>query len=324
MCPGQLKIFSPKKLSTRSKIKFPVILLFGPTGVGKTDLIFSLFKDSFEIINADSMQVYQGLDIGSAKPSPSFRSLIPHHLFDIRTPDCQFNAGDFVTLADKHVKETASRGNIPVISGGTAFYFRNYLFGLPESPRVNAEVRKDLQRDLHQKGLALLYEELKRTDPLRAGQINSRDSYRILRALEVFRSTGISLSSYTVPAAVRSDIQPLVIGLQRDRKELYTRINKRVDIMFRDGLVEEVKHLIAEGYSQADPGMRGIGYKEFFLQRRTGELTRTGVSALIKQNSRRYAKRQMTFFKKMPGVLWFHPDERKKIKEVVERFLIHT
>ncbi len=319
-----MKIFSPKKLSTKSKIKFPVILLFGPTGVGKTDLIFSLFKDSFEIINADSMQVYRGLDIGSAKPDPSLRTLIPHHLFDIRTPDCQFNAGDFVALADKLVKEIVSRGNIPVISGGTAFYFRNYIFGLPESPGGNAEVRKDLQKELHQKGLPVLYGELSRIDPVRAGQINPGDSYRIIRALEVVRSTGVSLSSYRVPTEVRPDIQPLVLGLQRDRGELYERINQRVDAMFRDGLVEEVKRLIDEGYSPEDPGMRGIGYKEFFLQSRTGELTRTGVYALIKQNSRRYAKRQMTFFKKIPGVLWFHPDEKKKMKEVVERFLIHT
>jgi len=307
-------------LSTKSEINFPVILLFGPTGVGKTDLIFSLFREKFEIINADSMQVYRGMDIGSAKPDPSFCSLIPHHLIDIKTPDCQFSAGEFVPLANKTIKEIISRGKLPVISGGTAFYFRNYLFGLPESPHVDISVRNKIQLELSLRGLPSLYEELQKLDPKRAGKINPRDRYRISRALEVYRFTGRPISSYRVSAKMRSDIIPLIIGLQRERSELYSRINTRVDEMFKNGLIEEIKRLISMGYRSIDPGMKGIGYREFFFQNRTGELTRTGVAELIKQNSRRYAKRQITFFTKIPGVRWFHPDDSRKIKKVLEEF----
>ncbi len=261
------------------------------------------------------------MDIGSAKPDSSLRSRIPHHLFDILTPDCQFNAGDFVALADETVEKVLSRGNIPVISGGTAFYVRNYIFGLPESPRGDAEVREELQRELQQRGLPDLYEELERRDPVRAHQIHFRDSYRIVRALEVIRTTGIPFSAGRVSETVRPELMPLILGLQRDRQELYRRIDTRVDDMFRSGLVEEIKFLLQSGYVQEDPGMRGIGYREFFFQGRTGELNRPGVVDLIKRNSRRYAKRQITFFKKIPGVLWFHPDDTDGISSAVNIFL---
>ncbi len=287
-------------------------------------MIFSLFREKFEIINADSMQVYRGMDIGSAKPDPSFCSLIPHHLIDIKTPDCQFSAGEFVPLADKTIKEIISRGKLPVISGGTAFYFRNYLFGLPESPRVEISVRNKIQLELRLRGLPSLYQELQKLDPQRAGEINPRDRYRVSRALEVYRFTGRPISSYRVSVKMRSDITPFIIGLQRERSELYSRINTRVDVMFKNGLVEEVKRLISMGYRSTDPGMKGIGYGEFFLQRRTGEMTLSDVSDMIKQNSRRYAKRQITFFNKIPGVRWFHPEDSRKIRKVLEEFCLRN
>ncbi len=309
-------------MSTKSKTKFPVILLFGPTGVGKTDLVFSLFKEKFEIINADSMQVYKGMDVGTAKPGKLLQSQIPHHLLDIKTPDCQFNAGDFVSLADRAVKEILSRKNIPVITGGTAFYFRNYMYGLPESPGdTSVEMRKKLQQELHERGLPALYNELQHCDSVRAKQIHSRDRYRILRALEVIRSTGNAFSSFKVHDTIRENLNLLVIGLQRNREELYSRINRRVDSMFQNGLVSEVKRLLSEGYTFEDPGMRGIGYREFSIQKRAGEFTCSGIMALIKQNSRRYAKRQMTFFRKIPGVKWFHPDDIPAVEKTVTEFL---
>ena len=300
--------------------KYPVILLFGPTGVGKTDLIFKLFTDKFEVINSDSMQVYRGMDIGSAKPSTLVLDQIPHHLIDIMLPSEQFNAGIFVNLADRLIPEILGRGKIPVISGGTAFYFKSFLYGLPELPEVSSEVRESLQRELEKRGLESMYRELQKIDPVRAGQLEPGDSYRILRALEVFHSSGSTLSSYKVPESLRRGINPLVIGLTRSRNELYERINMRVDLMMHSGLQEEVKRLVEEGYTESDPGMKGIGYSEFFLQARTGEFTIQDVTELIKRNSRRYAKRQLTFFKKLPGVRWFIPED-EKISETVNSFL---
>ena len=264
------------------------------------------------------MQVYRGMNIGSAKPEPSLLAEIPHHLVDIRTPDYQFNAGEFVRLSDKLIPEILQRGRIPVLAGGTAFYFRNFLFGLPEAPSVSREIREEVLRDMQYSGLEILYRELKDKDPVRADQIHPHDQYRIIRALEVIRSTGKTFSRFNTSHTLRPGITPLILGLTRPREELYDRINRRVDRMFAEGLVSEVKRLIAEGYGSADPGMKGIGYSEFFLQSETGEMTVSTVADLVKRNSRHYAKRQLTFFKKIPGVKWFSPDDTNTVTDLVK------
>ncbi len=284
--------------------------------MGKTDLIFTLFKNNYEIINADSMQVYKGMDIGSAKPSLQERTEIPHHLIDCMLPSNQFNAGIFVRMANHLIPEILKRGKIPVISGGTAYYFKSFLFGLPTLPPVEPQIRDLLQKELITKGLPALYNELKRVDPLRAEQVEPGDSYRILRGLEVFRVSGKPVSAFKVPDTIRNDITPLVLGLERSRPELYKRINMRVDHMIEQGLIDEVKHLIEAGYTKKDPGMKGIGYGEFFLQAETGEFTTADVIELIKRNSRRYAKRQYTFFRKLPMVKWFCPSDTAIAKAV--------
>ncbi len=288
--------------------------------MGKTDLIYSVFRDNFEIINADSMQVYRGMDIGSAKPESEVLSSVPHHLIGILDPDVQFNAGKFVSMADSLVKEITDRGKIPVLSGGTAFYFRNFLTGLPGVPVSDSTVRSGLERELEVKGIDFLYRQLEEIDPLRAEKISRRDTLRIIRALEVYRISGKPPSSYEVPSKIRSHLNPLILGLDRPRDELYRRIDMRVDIMFSRGLADEVKALIEKGYGKNDPGMKGIGYREFFLQADTGELTVSDVAGLIKRNSRHYAKRQLTFFRKIPGVRWFSPDD-SAVELAVDHYL---
>lgn len=297
-----------------------LILLFGPTAVGKTELILNLFKANYEIINADSMQVYRTLDLGTAKPADELRGKIRHHLIDIRSPKDQFNTGDFVRLADSLVREITARGNIPVICGGTAFYFRNYLFGLPETPEIKKEVRDQVQIDLMEMGLTALYHELKVLDPERAKKVHQNDKYRILRALEVNRGSGVPQSAFKPGDSIRTGITPLVIGLRRDRTELYNRINQRVDEMFEAGLVEEIKECLKKGFAENDPGMKGIGYRDFFLMSRTGEFSVSDIRDLVKMNSRRYAKRQITFFKALPDVKWFHPDNVELIKNEITMF----
>ena len=297
-----------------------IILLFGPTAVGKTELISTLFKKNYEIINADSMQVYRTLNIGTAKPSLALQSEIPHHLVDIISPKDQFHAGEFVRLTDELAQDISGRGKIPVLCGGTAFYFKNYLFGLPEIPKIESSYREDLLIELNLKGLDFLYMELEKTDPVRAEKIHPNDKYRILRSLEIVRGSGRAQSDFKPSNAIRSGIEPLVLGLERERVELYKRVDQRVDEMFEAGFIDEVKQCFDRGLVETDPGMNGIGYREFFLMNKSGEFTISDVRNLIKMNSRRYAKRQITFFKTLPDVKWFHPGDVDTIRNEIVGF----
>jgi len=298
-----------------------IILLFGPTAVGKTELTSRLFQAKYEIINADSMQVYRTLDVATAKPSEELLNLIPHHLVDIISPKEQFHAGEFVRLADELSREITNRGKVPVLIGGTAFYFKNYLYGLPEIPEINSSCREKLLLELDTKGLKVLFKELENLDPDRAKNIHPNDKYRILRSLEIIRGSGKVPSDFKTSSSLRPGITPLIIGLKRERTELYHRVNLRVDEMFNTGLLNEIKHCFAEGLGENDPGMQGIGYREFFLMVRRGDLCLADIRNLIKMNSRRYAKRQMTFFKSLDNVNWFHPDDVDLIRKEIDGFL---
>jgi tRNA dimethylallyltransferase len=295
----------------------PVLVLFGPTASGKTDLLLRLFGPGagklcdVEIVSADSMQVYRGMDIGTAKPSAEQRSLLPHHLVDIRNPNEQFSVGDFVRLANEAIANITSRGALPVVSGGTGFYLKNCVMGLPEAPPSDAAIRESLRLELREKGAAALMEELARSDPASAEKIHPNDEYRLLRALEVLRLSGRPLSSFGVSGAEPANSGPprplcrfLVVGLFRPREELYRRINQRCADMFALGLPGEVRNLHEAGYSPRDPGLRAIGYREFFVEDEPGSYRLSqdinGVQALVAQNSRRYAKRQITFFASLP------------------------
>ncbi len=286
-----------------------VVLLFGPTAVGKTACLTELFSGNAEIISADSMQVYRGMDIGTAKPDSRFLSQIPHHLIDIRSPDEPFNAGDFVRETEQLLPEILSRGRLPVICGGTAFYFINFLFGLPQAPPSDRKTAAEIEAEILNGGRQRLYEELRLKDPVSAARIPPGDTYRLVRALEVLRTGGRPLSSYRTGQVPRSDFRFKIIELTRPRAELYERINRRVGQMFADGLPEEWRRLRADGCTAASPGMRAIGYAEFFLSENPDE-----VRELIQKNSRRYAKRQITFFQKIPGRRRFHPDETGEMR----------
>jgi tRNA dimethylallyltransferase len=320
-------------------LDIPVLVLFGPTASGKTGILRELFisgKNGLkaEVISADSMQVYRGMDIGTAKPSAEERSRLPHHLIDIRDPDEQFNTGDFCRLADEACHQIAGRGKLPVVSGGTGFYLKNFIMGLSEAPPSDKAIRVQLKQELKEKGAGPLMEELAACDPVSAGRIHINDEYRLLRALEVQRLTNRPLSSFQVNAVnKRAGFRFLIIGLKRPREELYRRIDLRCAEMFRQGLESEVRALYEAGYTPDDPGLRAIGYREFFYCDETdnpGEWKLSenadGVQELAAQNSRRYAKRQVTFFASIPGVKWIQPDNdeaetAKRIKRELEVFL---
>jgi tRNA dimethylallyltransferase len=324
--------------------QIPVCILFGPTASGKTALLEELFAGSFslypmEIISADSMQVYRGMDIGTAKPDAELQRRIPHHLIDIRNPNEQFHAGDFVRLADAACAGIARRSALPVISGGTGFYLKNFIYGLSETPPSDPVLRDALQQEFRQKGPDPLFEELERLDRESAARIHPNDSYRLLRALEVYRSTGLPLSSFARGKELRGTYRFLIIGIRRKREELYRRIEQRCDEMFRRGLPGELESLFKQGYTPRDPGLRAIGYREFFVETADGgepvyTLSRDmeGVKTLVARNSRRYAKRQETFFSSFPlssagtaaEIVWLTMDKDRKRPLDLLRSLIHT
>ena len=294
------------------------VVLFGPTAVGKTALTEELFSKGFEIINADSVQVYRFLDIASAKPEKELVEKIPHHLVDIRFPWEQYNSGDFCKDAERLIKEINERGNIPLITGGTAYYFKQLLYGPSSTPESNPKTREEIQRTIDDIGLDKAYEMLMSLDMEAAKKIDKNDRYRISRALEVIKDTGRPLSSFPVSDTLREDIDFVIIGLKREKKELEERIRKRVDIMFDSGAVREMKALLSMGADLSWPGMQGIGYREWFNAMESGEVNISIIKDMIIRSSIKYAKRQMTFFSSFSDTLWFSPNDIEKIKGYLE------
>ena len=294
------------------------VVLFGPTAVGKTALTEELFSEGFEIINADSVQVYRFLDIASAKPEKELVEKIPHHLVDIRFPWEQYNSGDFCKDAERLIKEINERGNIPLITGGTAYYFKQLLYGPSSTPESNPKTREEIQRTIDDIGLDKAYEMLMSLDMEAAKKIDKNDRYRISRALEVIKDTGRPLSSFPVSDTLREDIDFVIIGLKREKKELEERIRKRVDIMFDSGAVREMKALLSMGADLSWPGMQGIGYREWFNAMESGEVNISIIKDMIIRSSIKYAKRQMTFFSSFSDTLWFSPNDIEKIKGYLE------
>ncbi|MCI6983229.1 MAG: tRNA (adenosine(37)-N6)-dimethylallyltransferase MiaA [Treponema porcinum] len=297
-------------------MRIPVIVVFAPTATGKTALALtvfgrgshSFFKDKAELISADSMQVYRKLDIGTAKPSFEERQELVHHLIDIRDYTEQYNAADFVSDADLLCREIWERGKIPVVAGGTGFYIRNFLLGLPETPESDETLREELKSRCREKGAEFMYGELLRVDPESAAKIHIHDEYRILRALEVFYLTGKPRSSFSVSNTLRTEYDFTTVILQRDRNVLYRRIDERVEQMFSLGLEEEVRALMAEGACADMPGMKAIGYREWF----SGDMESSGgierIKSEIQHSSRKYAKKQYTFIQGIPGAHFLSAD----------------
>ena len=323
----------------------PFVVVFGSTASGKSSLAWRLHQrlregansptaGGIEVISADSMQVYRGMDIGTAKPSPAQRSQVPHHLIDIRNPDEPFTVGDFVEHAEEAISAASRRGALPLVVGGTAFYLRCLLCGMPETPRSDSTVRKNIEQELAIHGSARLRRELEQVDPESAERISHADEYRLVRAIEVYRLTGRPRSSFAVPVTLREKARDAVsIGLSWPRRLLYERINARVEQMARAGLREEVTALLRQGYVPGDPGLRAIGYREYIES--AGETIDLKISApasggepllpsdeevvpRIQRNTRRYAKRQLTFFRAFEQTKWF---DAENFEETVESIL---
>lgn len=290
-------------MKRKTKSKIPVVVIFAPTASGKTALTRELFSQegshfilNAEIISSDSQAVYRGMDIGTAKPDSQLLNLIPHHLIDIKNPDEQFNVSDFIDEADKACIDIFSRGKLPVVCGGTGYYIRSFLYGIPKTPVSDEKLREELKARIIKEGNEALYEELQKIDPASAAAIHKNDSYRICRALEVFYLSGKTRTSYKIEPKLREEYEFLFIVLQPEREVLYERINSRVEAMLEQGLKSEIENLQKNGYSKDSPGFKAIGYSEWF---ETDDEEK--IIYLIKQHSRKYAKKQFTYIKDIPG-----------------------
>jgi len=294
-----------------------IIVLLGPTASGKTEVASSLAKEvNGEIISADSMQVYKHLNIGTAKPSRKIRQNISHHLIDIKYPDEAFSAGEFQLKTIRAIERIFKKGRLPILVGGTALYIRTITDGICPIPSRNDSVRKHLFRLAKKYGKSYLYKRLERIDKLAARKIHPNNLKRIVRALEVYSLTKIPFSAwqnrrYSPPYPI------IIFGLNWERDLLYERIGRRVDEMVKEGLIGEVEKLLRKGYSKRLNSLQGLGYRQVvdFLE---GKYDLEWMKYLIKRDTRRYAKRQLTWWKKDGRIHWIEMDEGKKAEEVAQ------
>ena len=296
-------------MNTNPAIK--ILIICGPTASGKSELALRLAHAlDAEIVNADSMQIYRRLNIGTAKPSPVQQAEIRHHLINVADPDQLFSAADFSRAADEAIQNIISCGKRVIVAGGTGLYIRALIKGLVDSPSGKGELRQALQDEASRVGNEAMLERLRQVDPELASGLHPNNLVRIIRALEVYQLTGIPLSRYQKEHAFATRrYDTLQLGISVDRGLLYKRIEERVDQMLDAGLKEEVSALLAAGFGRDLKSMRSIGYKETAAHL-CGELTEEEAASLIKRDTRHYAKRQMTWFKADPDILWFEYPEK--------------
>jgi tRNA dimethylallyltransferase len=300
----------------------PIILLAGPTGVGKTELAIELAERlQTEIVNADSMQVYRHMDIGTAKPAPQQQARVPHHLLDVVLPDEPFDAGGYLRYAQPVVQELQQRGKIPLVVGGTGLYLRVLSHGICEVAPVDERVRQGLLTELHEHGLKRLYIELEGIDPELAGRLQPQDRQRILRALEVFRVTGRPLSAWQAEHGFRPMLyRTIKVFLDRPREVLYQRINQRVKAMMAQGFLDEVQSLLERGYGAELKSMQALGYRQLAAHIR-GEVPLEDAIEAIERDTRRYAKRQLTWFRADPHYVWLPADQPEQLFGHIDQVL---
>ena len=309
-------------------IKKPCLVLVGPTAIGKTDLSLTIARRyDCEIVSVDSMQVYRHMDIGTAKASTSERAEIPHHLIDIVDPDENYDAARFAIDGLHVIRDIHSRGKIPLLTGGTGLYLRALLEGIFPGVPVDEKTRQMLKERLLTEGHSKLHEELSLCDSISAKKIHINDSQRLLRALEVLYVSGVPLSEHLASHKKQTEgvlfTNALQMGLTTDRKILYQRINKRCDIMLDNGLEDEVRKLLAMGYDPELKAFGSIGYRHI-INYIKGHWTKDEMVRLLARDTRRYAKRQYTWFSKLTELQWFDVDEKQKILQTVDNWFAKT
>ena len=302
-----------------------MLAVVGPTASGKSDLAIELCKRyGGEVVSCDSMQIYKKMNIGTAKPTPEEMQNIPHHLVDFLEPGAEYSVSDYVADAEKCVNQLAERGVLPVFCGGTGLYIDSFLSGIEFSDFENdPAVRKKLENEFSSQGIAGIYERLSMVDPDIAASIDANNAKRVIRALEVYETTGITMTEWNRRSRQNANKKDcLVIGLDyEDRSILYERIDKRVDIMLEMGLLEETKMLLDEGLLASKTASQAIAYKEF-LTYFANEDSLDNCVEILKRNSRRYAKRQLTWFRRNKDIRWIFRDGKGQEEVLKEAFSI--
>ena len=289
--------------------KIPLIILTGPTAVGKTALYIELAKDlNAEIISADSMQIYEYMDVGSAKVTKEEMDGVIHHLIDEVKPDYAFSVSEFQKRANKYIKDIDDRGKKVLYTCGTVLYLNSLIYDMDfAKSNSNSKLREELELELKENGIDYMHEKLRALDEDAANRIHKNNTKRVIRALEVCLD-GKKMQDFSTELKYNENYQPIIIVLNRDREVLYERINKRVDLMMENNLIDEVKHLLDIGYDKNLISMQGIGYKEI-VKYLEGEYSLDEAIEIIKRDSRRYAKRQITWFKRYKESKWFDLDK---------------
>ncbi|ETI92784.1 MAG: tRNA dimethylallyltransferase [Intestinibacter bartlettii DORA_8_9] len=303
--------------------KIPLIILTGPTAVGKTDLSIKLSKSlNAEIISADSMQIYKYMDIGSAKVTKEEMDGVVHYMIDEVTPDVPFSVSEFQMRSEKYIEEINKKGKNVLITGGTGLYLNSLIYNMDfAKSNANNEIREKLEQELEENGIDYMHEKLRGLDEEAANRIHKNNTKRVIRAIEVCMS-GQKMNDFSKDLRYNEKYKPIIIVLNRDREVLYQRINKRVDIMLENGLLDEVKELLKMGYTKDMISMQGIGYKEM-IKYLDGEYTYDEAIEIIKRDSRRYAKRQLTWFKRYQDAKWFDLDKYQDIEILKEDIINH-
>ncbi len=304
-------------------MKAPIIAIVGPTASGKTRLSVEIAQYlGGEIISFDSMQIYKSMDIGTAKPTAEERRNIPHHMLDMADPREDYSVSRFVEEADKILQDILSRGKPVILVGGTGLYIDSLMKGLDFAPHPQSGVREELTAIAQGQGIEVLMDRLRAVDPESAQRIHPSNQKRVIRALEIYLETGKTMTQHNLETQQKPDkYDPLWIGLDYvNREALYDRINRRVDLMVEEGLLQELEGLLAQGIPENATSMQAIGYKEFLSYLR-GDSTLEEAIDLLKQSSRRYAKRQRTWFRRNPKVNWLLLEDDPNFEEVFQSCL---
>lgn len=307
-----------------------ILVIVGPTASGKTRMAVELAqRHNGEVISADSMQIYRTMDIGTAKPTKEEMGGIPHHMIDVADPEEDFSVARYVEMAARCVDDVLERGKLPIVAGGTGLYIDSLLSGRTFAPfSPDSALRGELERELEEKGGQAMLEALRQVDPEAAQRLHPNDHKRIIRALEVYRSTGKTITRHNRETqAIPPRYDALTIGLAfQDRQAMWKRIDQRVDEMVAAGLEDEVRRLLTSGISPKCTAMQAIGYKEF-TQALSGEMTWQEAAEVVKLRSRQYAKRQLTWFGRNPNTRWVRWDDppefergRRASTEYMEEF----
>jgi len=311
-----------RRLSETQALAKPVVVIVGPTAVGKSRIAVEVAKAfETEVLTADSRQVYRGMDVGTDKPASEERQAVPHRLIDLVDPDESFNAGLYRRQAIDEIERLYRDCRLPLVVGGTGLYVRTLLNGLCDAPPADPIVREALRQEAEDQGSDRLYARLVDVDPVIAARLHPRDESKVIRALEVYQLSGRRMSEFQQEHGfAERPFATLMIGLNRDRDMLYRRIEGRIDWQLAHGLIEETKRLLAQGYQRDSAAMKGLGYRQV-AEHLAGEYDAAEMVRRFKRDTRHFSKRQMTWFRKEPGIQWLMIEEPESVSHTTARVI---